>query len=76
MTLPILFDKETEGAQAWACYDELMEKSRKIGCMPYRLPINKSSLLTSTAANRVHAAIKGALDPRGVFSVGRYLGRN
>ena len=75
-TLPILYDKDNpdETKRASACYDELSSECMKAGYIPYRFGIQS---MADQAGRKdvfwdVIEELKGALDPNGILSPGRY----
>jgi FAD/FMN-containing dehydrogenase len=75
-TVPLIFEKEKPGAgeTAFACYEDLLETGRGIGCFPYRVGIDTMGRLAELAAEpwSIHARLRNALDPAGILSPGRY----
>lgn len=75
-TLPILYDKDDprEVEKAHACYAELHESCSRGGYIPYRLGLQ--SMADETMRDDVFWGVvqklKGALDPQGIVSPGRY----
>lgn len=75
-SVPLLFDRRdaNQTANAQSCYRALLEAGRKEGFLPYRLGIGSMSWLTGADAPcwEMVAAIKSALDPKGIIAPGRY----
>lgn len=75
-TVPILFDRNDPDAvqRAHACYDELFDKGRELGFMPYRLGINSMPKLNQyQAVPDVLKKIKTTIDPNQIIAPGRYF---
>lgn len=74
--LPIVFDKNNEESirNAKACYDELWNESKKVGIMPYRIPIDEQYRVTESGTPfwDIAEKIKNALDPHNIISPKRY----
>ncbi|WP_083844162.1 FAD-binding oxidoreductase [Vreelandella stevensii] len=75
-TLPILFDRGDEDAcrRADECWHALFKAGRKEGFVPYRLHTRYATSISDPEKScwRVVAQIKGALDPQGLISPGRW----
>jgi FAD/FMN-containing dehydrogenase len=75
-TLPILYDKDDpdEVRKAHECYQELVERCREQGYVPYRIGLQ--SMEAETGRDDVFwdvvMKLKGALDPAGILAPGRY----
>ena len=75
-TLPLLYDKDdlNEVRKAQECYQELVENCREHGYVAYRLGLQ--AMEAETARDDVFwevvKKLKGALDPQGILSPGRY----
>lgn len=75
-TLPLLYDKDdpNEVEKARACYRELVESCRQHGYVSYRLGLQTMDAETQRddVFWDVVRKLKGALDPQGILSPGRY----
>ncbi|TQV76233.1 FAD-binding oxidoreductase [Denitrobaculum tricleocarpae] len=74
-TVPILFDLQTEGEQAQACYRALFEEGQRRGFLPYRMNLKSMGLYVDRENSvywRTVERVKQALDPNQLFSPGRY----
>ena len=74
-TVPLLFDRHCprDAARAHACFDALWREGKRLGFMPYRLPIHAQQQLDpAEPCWRLGAQLKQALDPEGLFAPGRY----
>lgn len=75
-TVPLLFDRQSpdDCARAFVCYQDLLERGRAIGCIPYRSTIlsMKDYLVEDSPYSQAVGALKAALDPRALLSPGRY----
>lgn len=75
-TVPLLFDgrsdPESQGAEA--CYRELLEAGRTIGCFPYRFGTDSMGAIVDPKVPfwRLAAAFKRAVDPGNILAPGRY----
>ena len=74
--LPLVYDKHDANSvrAAKACYDELWNESKKLGLMPYRIPVDEMYRITHTDTpfwNMV-STIKNVLDPNHIIAPGRY----
>lgn len=75
-TVPLVFDRSDPQAtaRAQACWMDLLDQGRDIGCFPYRFPIDGMAELrrraprSSALVRRLHEAI----DPRDPLAPGRY----
>lgn len=74
--LPIVYDKNSEEStrNAKACYDELWNESKKLGIMPYRIPIDEQYRVAESGTPfwEIAEKIKDALDPHNIISPKRY----
>jgi hypothetical protein len=74
--LPLVFDKDNEEStrNAKLCYDELWNESKKLGIMPYRIPIDEQYRVAESGTPfwDVAEKIKDALDPHNIVSPKRY----
>jgi 4-cresol dehydrogenase (hydroxylating) flavoprotein subunit len=73
--ISISYDREVSGEddRANRCHDELVARCTSEGFYPYRLGIRSMEQIPQDANyERLLAALKGALDPRGVLAPGRY----
>ena len=79
-TIPILYDKEEEGAgeHAWQCYLSLFDMGKKLGCVPYRYNVRSMQIFDHRHSDhwRVINSLKTCLDPHGIIAPGRYDGSN
>ena len=77
-TIPLLFDRATEAeeARAVACWEELFERGRTRGFVPYRVGSSQMAHIVDRERPfwRLAAALKAAVDPGGIVSPGRYGG--
>ena len=75
-TLPILYNKDNpdEANRASGCYEELVSECMKAGYVPYRFGIQSMAELAGRKDVfwDVVEGLKGALDPKGILSPGRY----
>lgn len=75
-TVPLLFDPQDTDhtARASACYTALLAEGRKIGCTPYRAPIDAMEAFMSVDAPywQIVNLLKRELDPGGLIAPGRY----
>jgi FAD/FMN-containing dehydrogenase len=75
-TVPLIFnhDRADARAAAEACYWDLLETGREVGCFPYRVGIDSMDPLGAAfgEAGAFHARLHGALDPDGRLAPGRY----
>lgn len=75
-TVPLIFERGdlTAVQSAEACYQDLLESGRGVGCFPYRVGINTMSKLAelSVDSKRFHARLRDAFDPQRLLSPGRY----
>jgi 4-cresol dehydrogenase (hydroxylating) flavoprotein subunit len=75
-SVPLLFDHGDADAtrRAHACYFALLETGKEAGFLPYRIGIQAMDWLVrpGLACWDLVAAIKSAIDPRGIISPGRY----
>jgi 4-cresol dehydrogenase (hydroxylating) len=75
-TVPLLFDPSdaSEVQRAHACFRELFEAGRRLGCLPYRSGIHSMPLFTGqdTPFWRTVRGLKSVLDPHGILAPGRY----
>jgi 4-cresol dehydrogenase (hydroxylating) flavoprotein subunit len=73
-SIPILFDKNSQGEAARMCYLELLEEGRKAGFFPYRVSTDAMDWLMGQEPERwtLVASLKRALDPDELIAPGRY----
>lgn len=75
-TVPLIFQRDSPEAvsAATACYKELLEEGRAIGCFPYRVGIDSMLMLSRKvpASAEWHARLRHAVDPDGIVAPGRY----
>lgn len=76
-TIPIVFDLDNpqQKAQAYKCYDTLMQMCAQFGIFPYRMSIEHIPQYfnnTDIPAIELYEKIKHAIDPANIFSPGRY----
>lgn len=74
-TIPILFDRndEQDCERAYRCHEELMERGRQQGYIPYRLGSHSLDFpARHQATPELWKILKQAIDPKGILSPGRY----
>ncbi|MTW23022.1 FAD-binding oxidoreductase [Allochromatium palmeri] len=75
-TIPVVFQRDDATAQAAAsaCYAELLEAGRGLGCFPYRVGVDGMDRLEGLLgeSRTFHARLRGAFDPQGILAPGRY----
>lgn len=75
-TVPLVFARDSEAGQeaAEACYLELLEAGRGMGCFPYRVGVDSMEKLAGllTESKEFHARLRRVLDPHGMLAPGRY----
>lgn len=75
-TVPLLFDRGNpdRAADAWACYDELLEAGHALGFFPYRVSTRTMARLAAAqpVSRAFHQRLKQAVDPDGLIAPGRY----
>lgn len=75
-TVPLIFERQDpdRGADAWACYNKLLEAGRALGYFPYRVGTPTMAQLAEwqPLAGAFHGKLKSAIDPHGVMAPGRY----
>ncbi len=76
-TVPLIFQRDSQEAAeaAMACYKELMDEGRAIGCFPYRVGVNSMTNLSGRldVSRALHARLRQAVDPDGIVAPGRYI---
>jgi hypothetical protein len=74
--VPLLFDRRDAAAtrRAQACYMALLEAGKEEGFLPYRIGVQAMDWLVRRGLPcwDMAAALKSAIDPRGIISPGRY----
>lgn len=75
-TIPLLFDRQSTNdcARAFECYQDLLKRGRRIGCVPYRSTIlsMEDYVVGDSPYWQVVGVLKTALDPQNLLSPGRY----
>jgi 4-cresol dehydrogenase (hydroxylating) flavoprotein subunit len=75
-SVPLLFDRRDAAAtrRAQACYMALLEAGKEEGFLPYRIGVQAMDWLVRRGLPcwDMAAALKSAIDPRGIISPGRY----
>lgn len=75
-TVPLIFDRgdAAQVAAAGACYDDLLERGRRLGVFPYRVGINAMATLSRLQgeAGAFQARLRRDLDPDSLIAPGRY----
>jgi 4-cresol dehydrogenase (hydroxylating) flavoprotein subunit len=75
-SVPLLFDRRDAGAtkEAQACYLALLDAGKDRGFLPYRIGVQAMDWIARPGLPYwdIAAAIKSALDPRGIIAPGRY----
>ena len=77
--ITIAYDREVAGEddKAMKCYRELLDRLWSAGYYSYRLGIQSMQEMSGNSGfNRVLQTMKGALDPNGILSPGRYQPRS
>jgi hypothetical protein len=74
--ISLVFNKDDEESvkNAKACYGELWDESKKLGILPYRIPIDEQHRVTESGTSfwNVVEKIKDSLDPNNIISPKRY----
>ncbi len=75
-TVPLLFERGNAArvADAWACYDDLLETGHAQGFFPYRVSTRTMPRLVQATpiSSAFHGRLKRAIDPSGLIAPGRY----
>jgi 4-cresol dehydrogenase (hydroxylating) flavoprotein subunit len=75
-TVPLIFERGRAGAReaALACYEDMLESGRTMGCFPYRVGIGSMARLAGLAGNAwdIHSRLQAALDPQRIIAPSRY----
>ncbi len=76
-TVPLLYRPEESGAadRARDCFQSLVSEGRRLGCLPYRLPVDQmQSFLSQEDGSHwgLVRTLKRAIDPHDVLAPGRY----
>jgi len=75
-TVPLVFDLDNAAQRnaAHACYDELLDRGQSMGYLPYRVGARSMPWLMKQAPAYWDfiGRLKGAVDPAGLMSPGRY----
>lgn len=76
-TVPLIFERDKPVAveAATACYDDLLDSGRAIGCFPYRVGVDTMKKLAGFQAQATdfHRHLRSAVDPDCLLAPGRYL---
>lgn len=74
--IPLVFDKQNPESveNAKKCFDELWHECKKLGLMPYRVPIDEQWRVAESGTPfwDIAEKIKNALDPHNIISPKRY----
>lgn len=74
--VPLVFDKQNKESveNAKQCFNELWNECKKLGLMPYRIPIDEQWRVTESGTPfwDIAEKIKDALDPHNIISPKRY----
>jgi len=75
-TVPLIFTRSDPAAAsaAKACYQELLELGREMGCFPYRVGVDSMKTLAGYMSDSAsfHGRLRSSIDPEGLLSPGRY----
>lgn len=75
-TVPLIFERGKAGQReaAKACYEDMLESGRGLGCFPYRAGIDGMARLAGLAESTwsTHARLQAALDPQRLIAPSRY----
>jgi len=75
-TVPLIFKRSDPAAAsaAKACYQELLELGREMGCFPYRVGVDSMKTLAGYMSDSAsfQARLRAAIDADGLLSPGRY----
>lgn len=77
LTIPLLFDAKNnlEVNNAHCCYEAMFKACQNLGYLPYRMPTEFMSLITTpnNTCNQFAQQIKNVIDPTQIISPGRYI---